>query len=165
MEPVKNKKLTYLLLCAVAAVWGVVVYRVFFNEPIEDDIRVSNTKVAHEPYDQYSARNDTFKLVLDYRDPFTGKEIKPPVVVKASSSGQHLLKPFVQGPPPLNWSAVRYAGYIVNPETKHLVAIMSVDGIERMLSEGESLQGVKLLKNRKDSVLVSWMGKQKYIRQ
>lgn len=165
MEPVKNKKLTYLLLCAAMAVWGIVVYRVFFNEPAGDDFRAPAIRVLHEPYNQYVDRNDTFKLALNYRDPFTGKQLQSMETVAAVAAGPKIPKVIVQPPPPLNWSAIKYSGYMINPATKKMVTILSVNGTERMLAEGESLQGVKLLKNKKDSVLLSWMGKQKYIRQ
>jgi hypothetical protein len=166
MEPVKNKTMTYLLICAVAMVWGIIVYRVFFNDTEEDDLNgVVTTKAVHEPYDQYVAKNDTFHLALNYRDPFLGKMMVTPAGVKVSSPKPVNRMPPKPIPPALNWETIRYTGYITNPTTKKVVAILSVNGMERMTAEGESFQGVKLLKNKKDSILVSWMGKQKYIRQ
>lgn len=167
MEAGKNKKVTYLLICAVAAVWGIIVYRVFFNESGDDEVTSSfKAKTADEPYDKYVAKNDTFKLALSYRDPFLGKAAVVAEVVKAGPAVEHALpvpiKPFV---PALNWSSIKYSGYITNPKTKNIVSIVTVNGKERMIGEGEIFEGVKLLKNKRDSILVSWLGKQKYIKQ
>ena len=166
MEPVKNKTMTYLLICAVAMVWGIIVYRIFFNEATDDEeTSFAIAKTVHEPYDRYVVKNDTFHLAVNYRDPFLGKavtlvqELKPSVAPRVI---QPMPKPV---PPPLNWETIRYSGYVTNPITKKMIAILTVNGMERMTAEGESFQGVKLLKNKKDSILVSWMGKQKYIRQ
>ena len=158
--------MTYLLICAVAMVWRIIAYRVFFNEAGEDQANpVVAQKTDHEPYDRYVAANDTFRLALNYRDPFLGKQVVAATELKSTAPKQvvpTIPKPIVA---PLNWSAIRYSGYVTNPITKKMVAILTVNGTERMAAEGESFQGVKLLKNKKDSILVSWMGKQKYIRQ
>lgn len=159
--------MTYLLLCAVAVVWGVIVYRLFFNDSGEDGaVGFLQPKAVHEPYNQYVAKNDTFKLALNYRDPFLGKiNDHPETAVKAIPAAHKELIPVKFIPPPVNWSVIRYSGYITNPKTKKIVAIVMVNDKERMMGEGEHFQGVELLKNKKDSILVSWMGKQKYIKQ
>jgi type II secretory pathway component PulC len=166
MQPVKNKGLTYLLICVVCLVWGIIIYRLFFIEAGDDGQTVFlKTKSVHEPYDKYTVKNDTFKLALNYRDPFAGKVNAVADLPKTDVVTHTDIKPFKPVPPPLNWSGIKYSGYITNPKTKKMVAILIVNGKERMTAEGESLEGVKLLKNKKDSILVSWMGKQKYIRQ
>lgn len=167
MEIAKNKKLTYFLICAVAIVWGVILHRVFFSKS-EDDyiIKDSNAIVKHEPYDQYVIKEDTFKLALNYRDPFLGEVASvPEPKIEASTLQQVNFSPPVSLKPLVDWTAIKYSGYIINPVTKKTVCIIIVNGIERMLAEGESFDGAKLLKNKKDSVLISWKGKQKYIRQ
>lgn len=169
MQPVKNKKLTYLLICAVAAVWGIVIFRLFFAEAGEEyQPAFAERKQVHEPYDQYAAQPDTFRLVLNYRDPFLGtsaKIEKPGPSVNPATAALHaaLSKPAL--PPPINWSGIGYIGRIVNPVSKKIVSIVTVNGRERMLAEGEVFEGLKLIKNKRDSILVEWQGKQKYIKQ
>lgn len=164
MQPVKNKKLTYLLICAVAGVWGVVGYRVFFSGG-EDDYQFNPQPVVnkHEPYDQYVVQSDTFKLALNYRDPFLGITVPEPKVIPVSADPGNFVPPPVK--PMIDWAAIKYSGYITNPVTKKVVSILVVNGQERMLGEGELFQGVRLIKNSKDSILISWQGKQKYIKQ
>nr|WP_068893385.1 hypothetical protein [Pedobacter panaciterrae] len=167
MQPVKNKKLTYLLICAVAAVWGIIIYKVLFNNTDDDfEPKFKTAKEDHEPYDQYLIKNDTFKLVLNYRDPFLGgmTAASDDKNNTAIASEANFIPP-PPPPPPIDWSLIKYSGYIVNPATKKLVAILVINGREQMTAEGQTFEGVKLLQNRKDSILVSWQGKKKYIKQ
>lgn len=164
MQTAKNKRTTYLLICAVAVVWGIILYKIFFKATDSDDqIKTGVVKVTREPYDQYVAKPDTFKLVLNYRDPFIGT----PVAAEKKMDNQIVkpVSPVINLPPPINWGTIQYTGRIINPVSKKVVSILSVNGAERMMSEGEIFQGVKLLKNKRDSILISWQGKQKYIKQ
>lgn len=163
-EAVKSKKLTYLLICAVAGVWGVIVYQLFFRDAGEDYVvRTGVGKLKNEPFDQYLAKPDTFRLALNYRDPFldrrTAVVVENPVVKNILP-----MKPIIMAPP-INWGSIRYTGRFVNPGTKKTVVIISVNGKEQMIESGAVFEGVKLLKITPDSILVSWQGKQKYIKQ
>ncbi|WP_124582144.1 hypothetical protein [Pedobacter sp. KBW06] len=139
-------------------------YRVLFNNS-DDDYQLKAQPVVKraEPYDQYELKRDTFRLALNYRDPFVGmvQAVPKPVEIAAKPTN------FAPAPfkPPINWGVVKYKGYVINPQTKKLVSIVEVSGKERMLAEGEFLEGLKLLKNKKDSILVYWQGKQKHIKQ
>lgn len=165
MQPVKNKKLTYLLICIVVAIWGIILYKILFNEPADNgNPGFQQVKISHEPYDRYVVKKDTFVLKLNYRDPFGGKTTLP-IVPESKVTAKEFMVPAKPVPLPVNWSAIKYAGYIINPNTKKTVSIVSVNGAERMIAEGESFQGLKLIKNKKDSILVSWLGKQKHIKQ
>lgn len=164
MQAGKNKKLTYLLICAVAAIWGIILYRVLFNNT-DDDYQIKTQPISKkdQPYDQYEQKRDTFRLALNYKDPFNGV-VEPEVKPVETAPKQQNFAPAVFEPP-INWEVVKYTGYVVNPQTRQIVSIVVVNEKERMLSEGESLEGVKLLKNKKDSILVYWQGKKKHIKQ
>ena len=69
----------------------------------------------------------------------------------------------MQKPEP-NWNAIKYNGFIVNPERKSIVCILSVNGKEYMLSEGEGADGIKLLKSNKDSVKVLYQQNTRFIK-
>ncbi len=147
------------------------IYRLFFADAGEDyKPAFAAAKPVHEPYDQYTEKPDTFKLALNYRDPFLGvpaKSTEPAVTPKTLSAADAALHAALSRPalpPPINWSVIQYTGRILNPVSKKVVSIVTVNGKERMLSEGEVFESVKLIKNKRDSILVEWQGKQKYIR-
>jgi hypothetical protein len=165
MQPVKNKVLVYLLFCAVAIVWGIILQKVFFK-PEENSLVVDRRKAKAylEGYSRYDTITDTFRLVLNYRDPFsdrTGGFEKP------NENEEHTISTpvMVETKAVVAWPEIKYNGRIVNPRTKKSVTLMSVNGVERMVEEGQKFEGIELVKNRQDSVLVQWNGLTKHIKQ
>lgn len=160
----KSKGLTYVLIVSVIAVWGIIFYRIFLaagTDEIDAPVAHLRQKEAIENYQI----NDTAKLVLNYRDPFLGTAVKEADLMQkspktsASRNGESSEKP-----EEINWDFVKYNGFIVNPTSKRVVSIISINNTEKMLAVGETSEGVKLLSNRKDSVKISYRGKTKYIR-
>jgi hypothetical protein len=163
----KNKKLTYLLICSVLAVWGIIVYRVFARSAGDQKEYGSSParKVSEEPLDDYELK-DTFTLSLNYRDPFLGKggaEEEQTVALELLDGPLSVFNNFPV-PPPIDWSFIRYAGRVVNPTSRRTITLLIIDNIETMIGEGEQIRGVKLIKNYRDSVKVSFQGKEKFIR-
>lgn len=158
----KNKKLTYFLILIVLIVWGLIIYRVFVSVGGDDDSTpVVSIKTTKEPYNDYSIPRDTTKLLLNYRDPFGLVKFKDTAttVVKVHTRTVQL-KPIT----PFNWGFIHYAGYIRNSSSKKLIALVSINGKNEMLSEGDTKDQVKLIKNLRDSIKISFNGKTKYIK-
>jgi len=159
----KNKKLTYFLILVVAGVWGMIIYRVFSAvDNTDDDTTSVAPKPIKEAFNDYTIPKDTTKLLLNYRDPFG--------VTKRKDTTTRLRSITKPGPsiavavkPAINWSFITYSGYIRNPATKKLIALVSINGQNLTLNEGETKNQVKLLKNLRDSIKVSFDGKTKFI--
>jgi hypothetical protein len=160
----KNKKFTYLLGFAVIAVWGIIIYRVMSaTDNSDSSIAGTAAKKVVEPYNDFTIPIDTNKLTLNYKDPFA--------VIKSRDTLEIPVKKLIAihpGPVPakpvVNWSFIRYNGYIRNPGSKSLVALLSVNGKSLQLTEGESAGPVRLIKNLQDSVQVAYDGKTTFIR-
>jgi hypothetical protein len=164
----RNKPLTYLLILSVAAVWGIIFYRLF-NASGEEEKNHESFVPHHSPNESLEDYRfkDTFSLALSYADPFL-KGISTPIqggsvtvqnpVINASLSSP---KPIA---PPINWEIIKYTGFILNSSGKKIVSIITISGKEYMLAEGDGVAGVKLLKNAKDSIMVSYQNKNKFIR-
>lgn len=157
----KNKKVTYLLITVVVGVWGLILYRLFDAVGQGDDAPPAVTaRQVKEQYNDFSLIKDTAKLKLNYRDPFGISKPKDtmskPVVVH--------LKPIKNTvTPAINWSFISYAGYVRNPASKKLVTLLLINGKNVTLSEGETREQVKLLRNLRDSIKISYQGKTKFI--
>lgn len=162
----KSKKFTYVLMACVAAVWGIIFYRIYVAVT-EEDAPITAGPVAKTAYfKMVNHEEDKVALDLNYRNPFSGgtssfvEEKETPITAT--------VKPMPQAPfmpkPQVNWGGVLYSGYINNPTTKQKLAILSINGKEAMLSEGQSANGLKLLKHAGDSVRVQYQGETKYIR-
>lgn len=162
----KSKKATWFLIVAVIAVWGVIIYRLLIAAGSDEKlfIRTVQPKVAYESLEGYLLE-DTFKLVLNYRDPFLEKEV---AVNEIPADLTIKTAPALQNNTALNKPAsnldIKYTGYIKNSSGKRIVAIVTINGKEYMISEGETVAGVKLIKNHRDSVRVSYEGKTKFVK-
>lgn len=161
----KNKKLTYFLIAAAIGLWGLIIYRVIGAMAADDDasMPVATTRVK-EAYNDFSLPKDTAKLLLNYPDPFRSVKTKDTVTNKTPKP---VLNKSVTIPaaikPAMNWSFISYSGYIRNPSTKKLIALVSINGQSTTLVEGESKSQVKLIKNLRDSIKISYGGKTKFI--
>ena len=165
----KNKPITYLLIVSVAAVWGIIFYRMFSGTGNEEMDRRPTVRLGsvNESLDDYKFK-DTFKLALNYRDPFLGNllnkiETAPVENIAENSSAVAFIRP-KPIKPQINWEMIKYNGCIINPLGKRVVAIMIINGKEQMLLEGQTADGVKLLKNYKDSIKVYYQSQIKFIR-
>ncbi len=171
MAATKNKVTVYLLGGMVALVWGIIIYRVANAAGNDDNDTVTERRVQFpkETLDDYAYKPDTTSLMLNYPDPF--RQSKPAEVrkdtVQIPVSKLLAVRPVVISPvvpkPALNWSFIRYSGYIANAHGKKLIALVNINGKSLMLGEGESAEQVKLLKNLKDSIKVSYQNHTKFI--
>ena len=60
-------------------------------------------------------------------------------------------------------SFIKYSGFIYNPAAKTTISIISVNGKNAMIADGEVAEGVKLIKNMKDSIKISYRNKIRFI--
>lgn len=162
----KNKKLSYFLICAVIAVWGFIVYNIVLaipkNEPTPAPKRTAMTQseVSLSP-----AEEDTFTLLLNYRDPFLETEAQDESGEEEfnDNSGIPLQIIKTPAPAPVNWDGIKYTGFIVNSVNSRLVSIVVVNGKELMLVDGQTISGYKLVKNYGDSIKVLYKDHTKFL--
>ena len=154
------------LLIVVFAVWGTIIYRVIAaysqsDEPEEVPEQTLRPKGAAV---SYNYAPDTSGLRLSYADPFgitrrpdtAQRKLAGAGLVKLSQAATTVLKPA------FDWSFVRYSGFITQSGGK-VISVLTVSGTTVMLTEGEAANGVKLLKNLRDSVKISYNNKIKFI--
>ncbi len=157
----KNKKLTYLLGLVVLVVWGMIIYRIFSAVGgSDDDPAMTTAKPVKEAYNDFSIPKDTTHLLLNYRDPF-GLVIKKDTTRLISKRSRERTP--LPAPRPMDWSFIHYSGYMLNPATKKLIALVSINGQNTTLAEGQSKFEVKLVRNMRDSIKISYQGKTKFI--
>jgi hypothetical protein len=160
----KNKKFTTLLLICVAILWGIIFYRIFLAmDESPQIIKPINTKKM-KYFNAINHVNDKVNLKLDYRDPFSVvntvvyKEEEPPKPNKIT------IPPPIAPKPQVNWTNVLYKGYINNTSIKQNLVILIANGKEFMLKEGQTLNGIKLIKYAGDSIKIQYQNCVKYIK-
>lgn len=171
----KNKATVYFLGALLVIIWGTIFYRVYDALQGDDDMVIPQTSapVKKEVMNDRAIVKDTATLKLNYRNPFATAEHKASATDTSVISVSKLIKPVqtaqgfnrsvITGPAAINWSFIQFTGYIRNPRTKKLLALVTINGKPQMLSEGETAGAVKLLKNYKDSIKVSYQNHTKYI--
>jgi hypothetical protein len=167
----KSKATNYILAAAMVIVWGLIIYRVVDALSDNDDVPISALPLPNskEPLNDYALVKDTGTLNLNYRDPFNDADLTKDTVqipvkklITTRKPANNVFNSSVSKPA-INWGFIKYSGYIRNPKTKKLIALLNINGKSLMLSEGESAEQVKLLKNLKDSVKVTYNNRTKFI--
>jgi hypothetical protein len=158
----KNKKMTYLLGLAVAVVWGLIIYRVFAAaDGNDDDTTPTAVNIKKEPFNDFAIHKDTTHLLLNYRDPFG--LIAPKDTTTLFVKKHRLIANNISAKPAINWGFIQYAGYIRNPNSKKLITLVNINGKSETLADGEQKDDVKLIRNLRDSIKISFGGKIKFI--
>ncbi|MES2457418.1 MAG: hypothetical protein V4594_17815 [Bacteroidota bacterium] len=158
----KGKPLVYLLGFLVLCIWGMVLYRVFVS--VHEETGIQSDLTATAPLKKTALPKlypDTFHLILDYPDPFSGAPVKLP---DTSVSGKVVIKPAQQPqqvvPVPQNpVQLLKYLGFVSDGKGNQRVAIVSFQGTERLLKEGDTLKRIKVINIKKDALVLSYQGK------
>ena len=159
----KNKKLTYFLIALVVFVWGLIFYNIFkgvFNG--NKNYVIAN--IQKKKVKDIIITPDTFTIKANYRDPFLTK-----TYVAKKTKKKIVKKPVIKKPiepkPPIRWPVIKYLGSIKNQKTNKEVAIININGKEKLISVGDTVTGVRLLKIYGDSVQVVYQKEKKVIRK
>lgn len=140
----KNKKSIYILLPLVLLIWGILGYRLFSffgneEEPIENDLtfQVQNTT---------NKAPDSVKIVVDYRDPFSGKLSNGNNSNKLKTS--NLRKPKIEtvlNNMEENKPIIVYRGLVSDTKDKNKVFMFSVDNKTYLLEKGQTENDIKVI--------------------
>ncbi len=162
-----NKKYTrIILLCAVALVWGIVIFQIknYFtqNDPI------NNTNKGIPIADNKTDSISIFNLLFNYQDPFLDRKLTPSKEVSNTVSIVHhspvIVKNTESNPQTkTEMPAIKYFGSISNSETKKLVAIVNIAGKQCIAKQGDLIDNISILKVEHDSILIAYEKSKKWI--
>ena len=145
----KSKKGVYFLLVVVLAIWGSVIYKLFFQNKGGDDYVMNRPVFAPEQIDLTSL-NDTFSIHSNYRDPFLGKGIEKHIKTLGAVPA---IKPIEKTTvATLKWPAVSFHGLIRNQKSNKQIALVQIEGHTYNMTPGDIQSGIELKRCFKDSV-------------
>lgn len=166
----KKKVVTSLLILAVLALWGTIIWKVLAavgddenNGMVKEPARVSSVKIIQDTISSI----DTAKLALNYPDPFrtvntsiagVESEVSIKKLVTDARAARNVTNIIATKPPEINWSFITYNGYIGHPGNKKLSSLIAINNQTYTLAEGETTAGVRLIKNMRDSIKVTYNG-------
>ena len=150
----KNKYVKYLLIAAVACVWGTILYRIAGaigdSSPVVAQQTIPVTDIPFQGTHHYI-------LVAGYPDPF----LKDNLPVMDTVATNALPAAAVTPPPPvIDISFVQYLGMISNIDHPKKVALVNVNGKEEMVKEGDVVGEVRVRKILPGELKVVYKGKE-----
>lgn len=161
-----KKPMTYLLGIAVLSIWGLIGYRLFAGSAEELPLPGAGKDLSAKTVALPQVMPDTFNLLLNYPDPFTGEKpksrdtaVRPPVR-EARTTGPSAPMAVVKDP----LDQVKYLGYVANGNGKERVAIVRYHGQEKMLKEGDTLGKIKVLEIKKERLMLGHGARRKLLK-
>lgn len=163
----KNKKLSYVLVPMVIAVWGFIFFRIFSTVENNNQASILTTKKSNNPIKFIN--NDTLKLALNYEDPFLKKSASSEsdnFSFKTSTSRPVMPKYTIPAPIKIiNWPEIKYFGSIKNIKKNKEFATISIKDKRYYLSKTDEVAGVKIVDIFKDSVVIEYEYDKKCIKK
>ncbi|WP_375334356.1 hypothetical protein [Flagellimonas sp. C4] len=146
----KNTK-TYLLLCLVLVIWGIIGFKII--SPLTHEPDMSPIKAPKPKMVQIATEKDTFSINADYRDPFLGTlpSTKKKVVQRK------IKKEMVQK------RSIVYSGLVKESGSGNILFFISIDGQQHMMSLKEEINGVTLVYGNDKQIKVRFDGQSETI--
>jgi hypothetical protein len=159
----KGKKTTYLLLIAVLAVWGTIIYRII--EHRKPDIVPEYTYSVNSGSEELFSDDDVYKLKLNYTDPFLKGNYSTTSQSKETAKAVNNQNNFRRRVLPqnssvinekVNWPEIKYSGLIINNNSSSQIGLLVIDNESFIMQSGDEQKEVKLEKLYPDSVSVKF---------
>jgi hypothetical protein len=173
----KKKGMQYFLILVVLGIWGLIGMR-FFNFFGDEE---EQTSFSEKVNDKTVLNMPTLEYTIDgnYPDPFlkggnfnsgnssanfknsysSSENLKPKqkkeIIVKEKEKKIEIVDPL---------ASLKLTGIIANRQNGKKSAIVSHDGKEYSINQGETINGIKLSKIFSDSVMITFQKKNKIIR-
>lgn len=162
----KGKKITHLLIIGVAVVWGIIFYKIYAAITEETPAPTLSGLSKKSYFKEINHMDDSIELVMNYRNPFSlsHNPVEESENETKAATGKDMVVKVIPSQAAVNWPTVLYKGYISNPTSKQRFAILQINNAQALLAEGQSSNGLKLIRNWGDSVKVKYKNEAKYIK-
>jgi hypothetical protein len=145
-------------LIFVLAIWGAVIYKIFFQKAGIGTHDLINNSFIPESID-LSSLNDTFSIHANYRDPFLGKTVEAGgEQKKVTAFGKPIA---VTG----KWPQIEFHGLIKNQKSNKQIALIQIDGHGYNMMPGNTEKGIELRHLYKDSVELFFNKERKVVKK
>lgn len=158
-----KKQINIVLGLASLAIYGSIAYKVLPAFLEDDQQEITHAPAALKSIDDFAEQRDTVTLRLNYPDPFGITAPAP----KRDTFRRTIAAVKTAVTVPLatiqDMSFIKYAGFINNPQSGKRLVILLINGKSAMLKEGETAEGVKLIKVTNDGLKISYRSHVSYL--
>ncbi|MDD3685242.1 MAG: hypothetical protein PHE56_00610 [Bacteroidales bacterium] len=154
----KNKKSLYILIPAVAIIWGLIAFKIFtYND---ENVEIPIVKPVTESKKQNIVK-EAHIINTNYPDPFLkSRTYSPPsklettqqVNKKENTTTQ--VKPVAVTNKDIKWPPISFDGMVVNNTSGEKTAIITVSGKRKLLDYNDEINGIRLSALFQDSVVL-----------
>ncbi len=156
----KNKKTLYFLIPLVVFIWGLIFYKIFayMGDKNPDNLDTRSFNIKSDSIIEI----DTFKLLANYDDPFLDKPYQLEGINEYQQNPDEVIKKEPVIPKKIEvkslvpWPQVSYGGIIKNNISNKTIVIVNINGSGKIMTAGETVNGVLLKKIFKDSIIVEF---------
>ena len=155
----KSKQLkTSLLLIAVIAIWGYLIYKVVISLNPEEPTGVFQNAPSDFRRNIAQQPQEEFEVYIPTRDPFLNIVINKPKP-KPTTTKRTPKKPGIN----LDslWSGIQYKGRIGKKESSDYLYLINLKNNEVLLKPNQDYKGFKLIKANKDQISLKHKSYQK----
>lgn len=146
-----KNKFVKILLPIVVLIWGYVGY-VIYDAFSSDDSEIQETPIASSYIKPTIEKKESFELIPMDSDPFLGTLYKKPKMNRTAARNKSPNKE-------LKWPNIQFQGIVSGGASA--VYMISINGQQHLLSKGEEIQKVKLIKGSSESVSLQFEGQTK----
>jgi hypothetical protein len=162
-----DKRLLYVLVPAVLAVWGIIGWQIFVGLGPQ-----KLTRFKQKPAPQATVDKASRSLSLNYPDPFGRlhagvQRPKPTTPQHGNSPATAKAKPAAEKPKETAkpWPPLRYLGQVKNLTTRKTSAILQLNGSTETVATGSSWQEITVLQCTNDSVQVRFAKEKRWVKK
>jgi len=155
MKKSKNKRINYLLIPLVILIWGIIIYKIFFTNK---SYSTNQSQIILSQKNKIKPlANRTYKLTLNYLDPFLKGEVDTEVIDEVNDNNYYGYNTDqLTGNNYIQWPAVKYFGLSQNNKSK--VGWLNIDGKSILVHNGDEHNNVYVKKIMGDSILLQFKG-------
>lgn len=157
-----------ILFVLLFFIWGYFFKSFFATVDNSENINFANN---NKPIKQIEQKEQfEYQLLLDYDNPFkyiqknkvlqkeVPQVIAPKIIMNPTPKKEKIKKEIVR------WPTVAYKGWIKKQLGYKNSAFLEINGVQEKVSEGKSLDKIKLIKVWQDSILVSYKDSMRYLK-
>ncbi|PRP65877.1 hypothetical protein [Nonlabens agnitus] len=154
-----NKTKTYILLAAVAIIWGIIIYKVV--QGMKGDLPPPIESVATTAFNEVTLKKrDTFSIKDLPKDPFLGivyKKEQPKAKFTSITTVPAGDNPYDSFP------RVSYDGILKRPGTTNSIYVVKINGKQHLLKLNQEVDSVRLTKANDKTIIVRYKNRTKTI--
>jgi hypothetical protein len=147
----KNKKSIYVLIPAVAIIWGLIFYKIYTRINQGDDVLDTGTKTLKSG-NSYLLKTDDYQLRCNYPDPFLGSfySDRNAADLKAAKSKKNLQN--------IAWPDIKVSGSVENSKSKKMKIWVIINNSSSIMATGDTANKVRFVKIIGDSAQFEYCG-------